>query len=106
MKYTFNIVMYQDTCDLICDLICIKLGMRFNTPDLYSLIPLWITLVFTQGDRVTGKLELNFVEQLHVAIQIFVMLGCVRKMTVKTSCKFGVFGAFRAFALLLISVWQ
>ena len=51
MKYRFNIVLCRDTYELIC----FKLGMmslQFDyTTKLYSLI-------FTQGHRVTGKLEL------------------------------------------------
>ena len=33
MKYMLNIVMCQDTCELIC----FKLGMMLNTAELYSL---------------------------------------------------------------------
>ena len=54
MKYMFNIVMCQDTCEPIC----FKLWMILDTTKLYSLISSWITLMFTQGHRFTGKLEL------------------------------------------------
>ena len=54
MKYLFNIVMCQDTSEPTC----FKLGMMLDTPKLNSLIPVWMTLMFTQGHRVTGKLEL------------------------------------------------
>ena len=54
MKYMFNIVMHQDTCEPIC----FKLGMVLNTTKLYSLIPIWMTLMFTQGHRGTGKVGL------------------------------------------------
>ena len=54
MNCTINIIMCQDTCERIC----FKLGMMLNTTKLYTLIPVSITLVFTQGHRVTGKLEL------------------------------------------------
>ena len=53
MEYSFNIVMLQDACERIC----FKLGMMLNTSKLYSLSPVWMTLVFTQGHRITGKLE-------------------------------------------------
>ena len=54
MKYTFKIVMCPDTCEAIC----FKLGMMQNTTNLCSLIPLSMTLMFTQGHGFTGKLEL------------------------------------------------
>ena len=55
MEYAFNIVICHDTRELIC----FKLGMMLNTTKLYSLIPSWMTLMFTQGHSVTiGKLEL------------------------------------------------
>ena len=50
----FNIVMYQDSCELIC----FKLCMILDTTKLHSLIPIWMTLMFIQDHRVTGKLEL------------------------------------------------
>ena len=43
--HTFNIVVCQDTYELIC----FKLGMMLNTTKLYRLISVWMTLVFTQG---------------------------------------------------------
>ena len=52
--YMFNIIMCQDTCELIC----FKLGMMLNITKLYSFIPMWMTVMLTQGDRVLGKLEL------------------------------------------------
>ena len=53
VKYMFNIVMCQD----ICEPICFKLGMMLNTIELYSLIPHWMTLMFTQGHREAGSLD-------------------------------------------------
>ena len=53
MKYMFNIVMCQDTYEPIC----FKLGIKLNMTKLYSFIPVWMTLMFTQGHMVTGKLE-------------------------------------------------
>ena len=53
MKYMFNIVMCQDTCEWIC----FELGMMLSTTKLYSLIPVWMNLMFTQGYKITGKLE-------------------------------------------------
>ena len=52
--YIFNIVLRLDTCGLIC----FRLGMVLNMTKFYSLIPVWMTLMFTQGYRVTGKQEL------------------------------------------------
>ena len=54
MKYTFYTALCQDNCEPIC----FKIGMMLKTTKLYSLIPVWMTLMFTQGDRVTEKLEL------------------------------------------------
>ena len=53
MKCVINIFMCQDTCELIC----FKLCMRLYSTKLYNLFTVWITLMFTQGPRVTGKLE-------------------------------------------------
>ena len=52
MKYTLNTVMCQDTCEPIC----FKLGMNQSTIKLHSLIPVWMTLMFSH--RVTGKVKL------------------------------------------------
>ena len=35
-----------------------KLGMIIDITELYNLIPVWMTLIFTQGHRVAGKREL------------------------------------------------
>ena len=45
--------MCQDTCEPIW----FKRGMMINTNKLYSMIPVWMMLMFTQGHRDTGKLE-------------------------------------------------
>ena len=51
-----NIVLCRDTSDLIC----LKLGMMLDMTNLYNLIPVGMTVMFTQGDghRFTGKQEL------------------------------------------------
>ena len=54
MKYMFNMSMWQNTCETIC----FKLGMMLHTTMLYGLILVWMTLMFTQGHRITGRLEL------------------------------------------------
>ena len=56
-------------------------AMHFGIIDFYHFIPmsLTLTLMFTQGHTVT-------VEKLHEATQMFMMVDCVRKMTVKKSC--------------------
>ena len=48
-KYMINIVMWTDLC---------QTGLVLDMTALYSLIPVWMTLMFTQGHRVTKKLEL------------------------------------------------
>ena len=54
MKNTFNIVMCQDTCEPIC----FQAGIVLDTATFYSLIPVRMILMFTQGHRVTGNVEL------------------------------------------------
>ena len=49
----FDFVMCQDTFEPIC----FKLRMMLNMTKLYSLMPEWLTLMFTQGHRVTGNVE-------------------------------------------------
>ena len=55
-----------------------------------------MTLLFTQGHRVTGKLERVqlFSCKLHEATQMFVMVDCVSEIAVKRSCKYGKYGSF------------
>ena len=36
----------------------LKFGTMLDTTKVNSLIPVWMTLMFTQGYRVVGKLEL------------------------------------------------
>ena len=45
-------------CGDTCKLICFKHGIVLNMTKLCILIPVWMTLIYTQGHRVTGKLEL------------------------------------------------
>ena len=61
-KSAFNIVLCQDTCELIC---C-NLGLMLNTAKLYSLIPVWMTLMFALDHRVTGKFKL--VQSFHCKV--------------------------------------
>ena len=65
--------------------------MLLRTTKLYSLISVWMTLIFIQGHGVTGKLELvqPFCFKLYEATQIFLMIDYVKKMTAKESCKYG-----------------
>ena len=49
---------YSVLCLDTCEQICFKLGMMLDTTRLYSFIPAWMTLMFTQGHRFTRKLEL------------------------------------------------
>ena len=73
MKYVFNIVLCQDTCEPIH----FKLGMMLKTTKLNSLIPVWMSFMFTEGHWVTGKLELvqSFCCKLQEATQMFIMQG-------------------------------
>ena len=54
MKYTFDIVNCQDTCEPIC----FKLGMLRNTTKLYSLVSVWMILMLTEGHMDEGKPEI------------------------------------------------
>ena len=53
-----------------------------------------MTLIFTQGLRVRGKLELVQSSSCIVATELFMMVDYVRKMTVKTSCEYGEYESF------------
>ena len=92
MNSTFNIVMCQDTCKPIC----FKLGMMLDTTELYSLIPVWITLILIQGHWFIGKRKLvqSSVVKWHEVTQMFMMVDYVGKKTVKKSCKYGEYGSF------------
>ena len=70
-----------------------------------------MTLMFTQGHRVQGKVELvqslycriacsHCMVELHEAAQMFVKVDYVREMTVKKSCKYGEYGSFEYLFLL------
>ena len=74
-----------------------------NTTKLYSLISLWMTLIFTQGHKVKGKLE-HVLWFLHEATQMFVMIDYVRKMTAKKSCKYGEYGPFEHLLFLFSNI--
>ena len=56
-----------------------------------------MTLIFTQGHRVTGKVGLvqSSVVRLHRATQMLVTVNYVRKMTVKKPCKCSEYGSFK-----------
>ena len=79
LKYTFNIVMCQDTSEPIC----FKLGIMLNAVKLCNGIPVWMTLLFTQGHRGKGKLELvqSFCWKLHEATQMCMRVDYVREIT-------------------------
>ena len=100
MKCTFNIVMCQNTCELIC----FELGGMLNTTKLYSLISVWMALVFTQGHRRTGNLELVLSFCCRVAWSIFVKVDCVREIDdcEEKSCKYGEYGLFDLWLFLVV----
>ena len=98
MNYTFNINMFQDTCEPIC----FKVGVMLNSTKLCSLIQVWKTVMFTLCHRIMGKLEFmqSFSCKLREATQMFMIVDFVRKITVKKSFKYGEYGSFRALFLL------
>ena len=53
MYYTFNVSLCQDTFKLIC----FTVGMTLDMTKFCNIIPAWITLTFSQGHRIMGKLE-------------------------------------------------
>ena len=55
INYTFTFVQLPD----IYEWICFKLGVMLDKTNVYSNIPVWMTLTFTQGHRLTGKVELG-----------------------------------------------
>ena len=83
VKYTFIIVLYQDTCELIC----FKLIMMLDTAIHYCLIPVWMTMMmFTKGYRVTRKARIFAVTLLKSwkkQLMMFITVGYVSKMTMK-----------------------
>ena len=86
MKSTFKIVI-RDTGELIC----FNVDMTLNTSSLFSLIPVWMTLMFTQGGSVMGKVELVQSFCCKVAwSNSDVHDDYVGKVTVKKSCKWGI----------------
>ena len=56
LTYVFDAIICQDTFEQIC----FVLGMMLSTIEVYSLIPVGMTMMFTQGHRVMvmGNLEL------------------------------------------------
>ena len=50
IKYTFNIALHPSTC--------FKLDIMLDMIKVYSMISLWMTVVFTWGHTVTGSLKL------------------------------------------------
>ena len=54
MKHANNFVLCKD----ICDPIGFKPGLMLDMTKHYSVIPLWMTLMLTQGHRVTEKVGL------------------------------------------------
>ena len=71
--------------------------MMLYTTKLYGVIPVWMTLTFTEGHRVYGEsknLCSHSAIKLHEATQMLCMVDYVREMTVKKSSKYGLYGLF------------
>ena len=83
IKYTIDAVLCRNTCEPIC----FKVGVMPDSTRLYSLILVLITLMFTQGHRVAGKLELvkSSVVKLNEANQMFMMVDYVKEVIVNKS---------------------
>ena len=63
IRNTINSVLCWDTREPNC----FKLGMMLDMTNPYSLIPIWMTLMFSKGHRVAGKQSLHAVILLKVA---------------------------------------
>ena len=63
-----------------------------------------MTLMFTQGHRVAGKIELVLSFCFTETIQVFVIFDYYRKMTVKKSRKYREYGSFEHLLLLLFLI--
>ena len=59
-----------------------KFYMMLDTTNLFSLIPVWMTLMVTEGHRKAS----HSVEKLLEATQMFMMADYVREVIVKKSC--------------------
>ena len=58
--------------------------------ELYSLLPVWMTLTFTQSHMLKRKNMCNHsVVKWHTAAQTIVMVAYLRKMTAKKPCQNG-----------------
>ena len=84
----FKIVMCKDTSELIC----FRLGIKLNTTKVCNILfqfewP-WCSLKVT-GLRESKNLCSHFVVKLHEAVQKSMMVGYVRGLTVRKSCKYG-----------------
>ena len=81
IKYMISIVLSPGTCKLIC----FKLGVMLDMTKLYSWIPAWMVLMFTQGHKVSHS-----VEKLHEPTQIFLIVDYVRRSYMKQlGCSWG-----------------
>ena len=96
MKSTFNI--FQDTCEPIS----FKLGMTLNTTKLYSLIPVWMTFMFTPGYRITENLELVRSFCCKVTWGNWNIRDGFDYVREKQTCKYVEYGSFEYFLLLLL----
>ena len=89
--------------------ICFRLGMFLSITKLYSLIPVWMTLMLAQGHRVMRKLKLvqSFVVKLHEATQMLWIIDSVREVIVEKSCNYGKYGSLEHllfFSFLFLSI--
>ena len=64
-----------------------------NISELYSLMPVWVTLTFIECDRVTRKnLSPCSVVQWHDVVKTFCLIDYVREMIVNKFCKYSRYG--------------
>ena len=68
--------------------------MTTDTPKLYSLVSVWMTLIFMQ-DTDFRNLCSHSVVTRHKAVYTISMVGCLREMTAGSPCKYGKYGSCR-----------
>ena len=86
IKYSFNI------CPDAYEPIFFKLGMMLKITKLYSTIQVWLTFIFAQDHRVTGKLE--FVQSWRAVTDMFwrwlqrrpVNIANIGRLSIYSSC--------------------
>ena len=87
-------------------MISFKCGKMLDTTKPYSLIPVWIILAFTQGQKLVRRHELVQSYCCKIAWRIpifFPMIDYARVKDAKKSCKYGAYWLFERIVFLFFS---